>query len=497
MRVGWKNLGIFITLILLSGLNAPYAMAKKHWHHRNHTYQPPSTRLISGKQNLSTEIDRIINGTNPNLNIGVQVKSMTYGDTLYNRNEQRSFVPASIIKIFTAESALLLLGPNYKFPTSFVTNAKTVNGGILNGNLYLVLTGDPSLTYYDLEDLMASLKSQHIQQINGNVYIDSTAYDQEIYGPGWVWNDKRFCYAAPISASIINHNCLTFQVKPGKLGHSANIVDSTGYVNPSIQNNVLTRSSASSACRIRLGPGENNAIVVSGCMPKGRIQGVSSVITDVMYYNKALVTRLLSRYGVRVNGAITTGAAPSKPTVLAVHESSPLHNLITQMLKKSDNIIAGSLFKKVGEVYTKQPGSWENGSSAVTRILSTQMGVNTWRINITDGSGLSRYNLITPAQMIRVLDFAFHHHGTNYEFISALPVAGVDGTLKHRLYNVAWKVRAKTGTMTGVVALAGYAINRDKEPLAFVIIVNGRMGLGWKYKGIEDQIVTALTRYTR
>jgi D-alanyl-D-alanine carboxypeptidase/D-alanyl-D-alanine-endopeptidase (penicillin-binding protein 4) len=120
-------------------------------------------------------------------------------------------------------------------------------------------------------------------------------------------------------------------------------------------------------------------------------------------------------------------------------------------------------------------------------------------MSIMDGSGLSRYNLITPAQMMETLDFAYHHDASNYDFISALPVAGVDGTLKHRLRNVAWKIRAKTGTMsaTGVVALAGYAVNRDNELLAFVVMVNGRNGFSWKYRGLEDDIALALTRHSR
>jgi len=451
---------------------------------------------FAGSQNLSTEIDRIVNSTHADLNVGIHIKSMQYGDTLYTKNQYRSFVPASILKIFTAESALLYLGPHYKFSTRFVTDAKEISHGIIRGNLYLVHSGDPSLTYYDIEDMMTALKAQHIQQITGNVYIDNSAYDQEIYAPGWVWNDRRFCYAAPISASIINHNCLNFRLTPAKVvGHTANIVENSGSV---VQNNVITKPSNNRSCYIRLGSGNNNLLVVSGCMPKGRYsQGVSSVVTDVMYYNKVLLTKLFDRFGIRVKGNITAGTAPKNSTLLTAHDSEPLTALITDMLKKSDNVIAGSLFKKLGEIYTKRPGSWENGSNAVTQILAQQMGVNISQMRLSDGSGLSRYNLITPAQMMHVLDFAYHHHETNYDFISALPVAGVDGTLKHRLRNVAWKIRAKTGTMSGVVALAGYAMNKQKEPIAFVIIVNGRTGLGWKYKAMEDKIVTALTKYTR
>lgn len=118
-------------------------------------------------------------------------------------------------------------------------------------------------------------------------------------------------------------------------------------------------------------------------------------------------------------------------------------------------------------------------------------------MRILDGSGLSPDNLATPAQMMQVLDFAYHHYPTSYDFISALPIAGVDGTLKHRMGNIARKIRAKTGTISGVVSLAGYAVSGDKEPIAFVIMINGGKGLGWRYKELEDRIATALTRYKR
>jgi D-alanyl-D-alanine carboxypeptidase/D-alanyl-D-alanine-endopeptidase (penicillin-binding protein 4) len=118
-------------------------------------------------------------------------------------------------------------------------------------------------------------------------------------------------------------------------------------------------------------------------------------------------------------------------------------------------------------------------------------------MRILDGSGLSAENLTTPSQMMQVLDFAYHHYGTSYEFISSLPIAGVDGTLKHRMGNIARKVRAKTGTISGVVSLAGYVVSGDKEPLAFVIMINGSKGMGWRYKSLEDRIATALTKYKR
>jgi D-alanyl-D-alanine carboxypeptidase/D-alanyl-D-alanine-endopeptidase (penicillin-binding protein 4) len=430
--------------------------------------------------------------------VGIQIKSMKSGELLYSKNAYDLFTPASIMKILTAEAALLYLGPNYTFPTRLLTDASRINHGVIYGNVYLVHSGDPSLTYSDLTDLLVALKAQNIQEILGNVYIDTSAYDQSNSGPGWISHDKQYCYAAPINASIINHNCLSFKIAPAKVaGHRASVIADPHYYYSGIENSVMTNKRGHSrSCYVQLNTTANNGIAISGCIPKGHYAwGASTVIGDIMGYNKSLLHWLFRRYGVQVRGDIRAGSASGNLSTIAVHQSQPLYLLVKEMLKKSDNIIAGSLFKKMGELYSKRPGSWQNGSEAVKRVLEQKAQVDPYQMLILDGSGLSPDNRIKPAQMMEILNFAYHHSPTNYQFISALPIAGVDGTLKHRLYNVARRVRAKTGTIAGVVSLAGYAINRNNEAIAFVIIVNGRHGNIWKYRKMEDEIVTALANY--
>ncbi len=495
----WRVICIIWIILLSSDAHAKH---KKHTVHKTKTHAAKTVvraHVIYGKQSLVAEISSILQAIDGNASVGVNVRSMKYGDTLYTKNDHRLFTPASIIKILTAEAALLYLGSEYKFPTTLLTDAQNMQNGIINGNVYLVQSGDPSLTYYDLTDLMVTLKSQQIRGINGSVFIDNTAYDENIFGPGWVSSDKQSCYGAPISASIVNRNCLSFKVAPAKnSGQLANIIQSPRYYYGDIQNAIVTKKPGTKSCYIQMNNAPGEAISVGGCMPKGREPwGVSTVVSDIMQYNKSMVHNLFSRYGIHVQGSIDAGEANRNLSTIAVHHSKPLHTLVNEMLKKSDNIIAGSLLKKMGEFYSKTPGSWENGGEAVKHILAKKAAVDASDLTIIDGSGLSRDNKVKPSQMMQVLDFAYHNYGTNYEFISALPIAGRDGTLKNRLHNVATKVRAKTGTMSGVVALAGYAISKDKEALAFVIIINGQNGMGWKYKEIEDRIVTALTNYSR
>src|SRR3990167_2358204 len=255
------GIGIFIG-------HVAFAKHKSRSHSRPASITQPA---IYGVDQLNNELDRLIRVNLPNADITVYVKSMKNGDMLYARNIHRPLIPASTLKIFTAEAALLYLGPEYRFSTQLLTDAKSVKNGILQGNLYIVLGGDPSLTYYDLVDLMLSLKTQQIRAIAGNVYIDNTAYDQRFYGPGWAWKDTNYCYAAPISASIINHNCLSFQVTPSKVsGRAAQVLTSPKYFYPPIKNSVITKAKRVRSCSVRLLSDQNSMITIDGCMPRGK-----------------------------------------------------------------------------------------------------------------------------------------------------------------------------------------------------------------------------------
>jgi serine-type D-Ala-D-Ala carboxypeptidase/endopeptidase (penicillin-binding protein 4) len=372
--------------------------------------------VIYGTNQLSQQISQIIESDSGNAEVAVYIKSMSNGSTLYARKISTLFTPASTLKIFTAEAALLYLGPEYRFSTQVLTDASGVSNGMLKGNLYVVLSGDPSLTYEELLELMMSLKNEGIRSIEGNVYIDNSAYDQRIYGPGWEGEDKAYCYAAPISASIINHNCLPFQVSAAGSGQKAKIVKSPKYFYPEIKNSVVTRR-RSSGCSVRLTKEPGSPLSVDGCLPKGRSWGMSYVVTDLPEYNRALFKSILSQLSIKVYGKVTFAIAPDNLEYIGTHSSKPLNLLVKDMLKKSDNIIAGALFKKLGQLHSRQPGSWENGSVAVSKILSRQAGVSVSGMRILDGSGLSADNLATPAQMMKVLDFAYHHPATSYDFI--------------------------------------------------------------------------------
>lgn len=511
----------FVSVLVALGLVLavePAAYAKKHKVHHTTARSVKSSKLAkatSAKRaarsvptptaklaslngtGISNELANLVYPNASTADVAVFAKSMNNGQVLYARNTSEPLTPASTMKILTAGAALIYLGGDYRFSTQLLTDAKSVKNGVLQGNLYIVLSGDPTLTYDDLIELMSGLQSHQIQAISGNVYIDNTAYDQRFYGPGWVVKDKNYCYGAPISASIINKNCLPLKIVPSKVsGNPAQVTTSPNFFYPDIRNGVVTTAGRNRQCGLKLSTNPGSTISLDGCMSKGNYAwGLSYVVTDVPEYNRSLFKNLLARLDVDVYGNVTFGSAPDKLYVVNVHNSDPLRDLIHDMLKKSDNIIAASLFKKLGQLYTHQQGSWETGAQAVTQILSRYARVDVSGMKILDGSGLSPDNLATASQMMQLLDYAIHTPKISDDFYSALPIGGIDGTLKHRLGNIPRRVHAKTGTISGVNSLAGYVTTRDNQTIGFVILVNGRKSLGWKYKAMEDKIVTALSRY--
>jgi D-alanyl-D-alanine carboxypeptidase/D-alanyl-D-alanine-endopeptidase (penicillin-binding protein 4) len=391
------------------------------------------------------------------------------------------------MKILTAEGALLLLGKDYRFDTKLLADSNTINNGKLVGNVYLVQSGDPVLTYKNVQQLIAHLKNKKITTINGNFYIDDSSFDKSYFAPGWVQEDLRHCYGAPISASIIDHNCLAWHFLP--------------------KHNLIKRRAVAHAARYARG--KQTAIKIadkSGKYSTNKQKTTSNMsikqllrhnsVDGVLTYNSKLITKICRELGVKVTGQVMYGKAPHSLITIAVHQSPPVKSLVMAMLKQSDNVIAGALFKKLGQVYTNKTGTWERGSIAVKQLLVSQVGVTVKGLQMIDGSGLSWFNKITPRQMMQILEFNYHNQRIKTTFLNSLSIAGRDGTLKNRLQNIATKVRAKTGSMYGVVSLAGYVWTKNHEPLAFVVIINNN-GPKSLYRDLIDRIVRLLAAYHR
>ncbi len=211
-----------------------------------------------------------------------------------------------------------------------------------------------------------------------------------------------------------------------------------------------------------------------------------------------LLKTTLMEKNINVIGEVVLGTVPSDARSVATHLSPPLADIIKLMNKPSDNWIAEMLFKTIGAEVKGKPGTWKKGRETVTEFLGEIMDELPAH-RFVDGSGLSRYNLLNTELLTKLLVYMSHNFELMPEFMVSLPIAGVDGTLKNRMQGMyAEKVlRAKTGTLSGVSALAGYTITADGEVLAFGILISHYFGSATTARGIQDKIGNYLTQFSR
>lgn len=454
------------------------------------TFATPTDRIGQNIERLITSVG--------NVNIGIYVYDMTTGQVLYERNSDRTFTPASNQKIFTAVAALSQLGPDYQFSTRLLATNKVINQGQLNADVYFQFSGDPSLRLRDLNSMITDLKAQGITHINGQLYIDTSIYENQGWAPGWAWNDTLYCFTAPTNASILNQNCLNIQIMPSsKVGTPITIVKNDASQAVTIINKATTQGNKHKGCYVGLHntvitANTHNTYILEGCLKIGaKKQTLSIPVSNPDEFAAKTVAQLLTKNGIQFNQMPLTGNLQNNkgtPVVLAEHHSKALRELVKTMLKESDNLISDALFKKLGSTYYSY-GTWKTGEMAERKIFSTKPSIGmTNNTVIIDGSGHSRYNLVSPVQITRLLNYAYNNPKIATDFIQALPVAGTDGTLKYRMNEIRGRVKAKTGTLDNVSSLSGYIKTNRGHTVIFSIIVNGVAPPLTKYRHLQDNI---------
>ena len=450
--------------------------------------------LASPSNQIRTKIDNVLKEYTPNANVGIIVESIADYKILYQKNPNKLFIPASSLKILPAISALSLLGPSFYFQTKILAKNTHINRGTVNYDLYIYFDGDPSLTQKDLKNLVKQLSTLGIKKITGDIYIDDTIFDQELLGSGWMWEDLNFCYASPISAAILDKNCLSFKLisakKPGQL---ATLINSKSYI--PITNKVITKNflPGDKSCKLKLNAANNNNYLLSGCLkPKTKPLSVSIAIRNVRSYIKNWLLAELKTSNINLTGQIKFGKTPtykqSYNYVFAYHQSAPLSDLITTMLKRSDNTIADAIHKKLGQFFFSKQATWKQGSLAIKNILESATGWDFKEMYLDDGSGLSRHNQITPNLIVKSLVHAYNNPHIKQHFIDALPHAGIDGTIEKRMLNLKNRVYAKTGNMGSVSSLVGYIKTKTEGVVAFAIMINSFLGKPKKLHVLQDEI---------
>ncbi|MGN7470569.1 D-alanyl-D-alanine carboxypeptidase/D-alanyl-D-alanine endopeptidase [Brevibacillus sp. SAFN-007a] len=425
---------------------------------------------------------------------GIAVYDLTDKTYLYRHNAERTYIPASNMKLFTTIAGLDQLGPDYQWKTELFLQGKVRADGVLEGDLVWKGYGDPTLTPADMQHLASVLKQAGIKRISGNLLLDESDFDDTRLGVGWMWDDEPYGYSAQLSALSVHKNAVTLTVAPGKAVHAAPTVamePMTTYV--TIHNRLQTVEGGETAISLERPRGTNEIVLTGtiGLAAKPYEENVSledpALFVGDVWKQQLLAQGIELRPGVEVKKTVLQSGVP-----FYTHLSRPLGEVIVELNKESDNFYAEMLLKTLG-ARQKGAGTFEAGSEVVADVVK-RAGIATGYRQV-DGSGLSRLNLVSAEQIVQLLAFA-QQESYSVELEKSLPVAGSDGTLKSRMLGTAAEKNliAKTGSMSGVNSLSGYVTAQNGHKLAFSILINGIYQSKYA-RDLQDYVGTLLASY--
>ncbi|AIN18756.1 D-alanyl-D-alanine carboxypeptidase/D-alanyl-D-alanine-endopeptidase [Yersinia rochesterensis] len=413
-------------------------------------------------------------------NLALVVQKIGATTPVIDYHAQQMALPASTQKVLTALAALLQLGPDFRFNTTLESHA-TITDGVLRGNLIARFDGDPTLTRQQLRNMVTTLRKAGVKQIAGDLIIDTSVFASHDKAPGWPWNDMTQCFSAPPAAAIVDRNCFSVSLYSAPNPGDMAFIRVASYYPVQMFSEVRTLAKGSpdaQYCELDVVPGELNRFTLTGCLTqRSEPLPLAFAVQNGASYAGAILKDELKKADIQIDGSLRRQTTPNPAgTLLAQAQSAPLHDLLKIMLKKSDNMIADTVFRTIGHQRFGVPGTWRAGADAVRQVLRQKAGVDLGNSIVVDGSGLSRHNLISPATMMQTLQY-IAQHDQELNFISMLPLSGYDGTLRYRggLHEagVDGKVSAKTGALQGVYNLAGFITTASGQRMAFVQFLSG------------------------
>lgn len=436
--------------------------------------------------------------------IAIKVASLDTGRVLFEDNSHKLVRPASNMKLYTVAAALDRLSPDFHFVTSAYAQTRPDEDGVIKGDLIIYGRGDPSLAarfnngdyFKGIDDLAIRIVGSGLKRVDGNLIGDETYFTGPPHGSGWEWEDLTWYYGAEVSSLAVNDNALDLFVKPGSQIGSPALV-TTGPPDPllTIINRVTTAAKGTRrAISVYRGLGENR-LELSGTIPlddRGYTGGIG--ISHPAQLFMALLRSALAQHGVIVKGQTqvvsertgvslipkgTNGASQSGPLEIAKLQSPPFGTVAAQTLKPSQNLYTEIILRTLGEVAPlpspamKAAQTSEDAGHDVVKAFLKEAGLNPDSLVLSDGSGLSRNDMITADSNVQLLTYMSKHKYASV-WRDALPIAGVDGTLRNRMRNTPAEnnLRAKTGSLSSAASLSGYVTTAAGENLVFSIVVN-------------------------
>lgn len=446
---------------------------------------------------------------------GLLIADAATGETLYALNEDKYFVPASNMKLFTTALALSKLGVDYKFQTTLETRGTISEDGTLSGDLFLVGRGDPNLSNrkfpfnlkeeFDgppekvLAELADKLVAKGVKQIKGDVVGDDSYFPREPYPDGWEIGDMVWEYGAAISAIVLDDNTATLTLTPGILAGDA-VKAEIAPATPDfyVENDVITSAAeVKSDITLTREPGAQ-LVVVRGTLPANSApRKLTLGIHEPALHAAAVLQKVLTDRGVKITGNPRAVHIPETPTdttpraILAEHISIPLGDSVKLVNKISQNLHTEMLLRTAA----RQSGIWDKPEDLMKFPVDfyAAAGIAPDDVIQTDGSGLSRHDLVTPRALVALLKYAQTQPWFSAYFAS-LPVAGVDGTLEDRMRDTiaAGRIHAKTGSVEHVRTRSGFAETPGGRTLIFSFLSNNQGGKAHEATDALDAISVAM-----
>ncbi len=461
-------------------------------------------------EQLKNQIDFLLSDPSlQNGHVGIYIESLDNGRILYANNAFKLMVPASNMKLFTTATALVKLGPEFRFKTPVLYSGKIENG-VLKGNLLVKGSGDPTISgrYFNGDRLAVfkswadSLKAAGIQRVAGDLIGDDSFFKGARLGDGWNWDDETYWYSAQISALAFNDNCIDVAIWGAENAGQKAFVQTfpqTNYLK--ITSNVLTVDTVDAPLVSFVRQRGQNRLSVVGVVPVNADTLFESItVENPPYYFLQVLKEVLQQNGIKIEGRLRVlGRAVNSPEdslqLLFTHQSPPLADIIKTVNKPSHNFYAEQLLKTLGATF-KENGTFKAGCSVVREFLNSIGVPDQYFVNV-DGSGLSRKNLVAPVATATLLRYMYHHPYFKI-YYESLPIAGVDGTLKRRMRGTPAQgnVHAKTGYVRHMRALSGFVnLENDRPNMLFVMMFNNYDVPTPQINQIQDHICTLLSAF--
>lgn len=414
----------------------------------------------------------------PLKSVAVLVHGTDEAAPLISHNARAPMNPASVMKLLTTYAALEILGPAHTWKTEALADRPLVDGR-LNGDLYLRGSGDPRLALEQFWLFLRQLRARGVREIEGDLVLDRGAFSLPPHDPAEFDSEPLRPYNAGPDALMINLKSLSFTLRPDNENARIEVWPETPGVDR-LMRNLLTPGSGSCGdwrerLKIEL---EGEIIVFRGVYPTScgdKALNLSPWAAD--FQTERLFRALWQELGGTWRGQVRNGFVPAGARVLAVHESPALGEIVREINKFSNNVMARQVFLTLDAA---RPATPEGARRAVRAWLSGK-GLVLPELALDNGSGLSRKERVSAESLARLL-LAAWQSPVMPELISSLPLAGIDGTLQKRLtgHQAAGRAHMKTGYLGNVRALAGYAIDNTGKRWIVVFLINDPRSLSGK-----------------